>query len=209
MKRTFGIVEAIFDSCYLFVSLLIGCFMLVDGKLAMGIMAIILVFGDAFHLVPRMLAVLSEKDEILRRALGRGKQIASITMTVFYLFLWYIVEETGNSAIWLSMTVYLLAVIRIVLCLLPQNQWQDRPPPIRWGIWRNIPFFLLGIIVAVRFFLFREAVGELRWVWLAVLLSFLFYLPVVLWSNRKPQVGMLMFPKTCMYVWILIMCYKF
>lgn len=209
MKRTFGIVEAIFDSSYLFVSLLIGCFMLVDGKLTMGIMAIILVFGDAFHLVPRMLAVFSEKEEILRRALGRGKQIASITMTVFYLFLWYIVEETGNSAIWLIMTVYLLAVIRIVLCLLPQNQWQDRHPPIRWGIWRNIPFFLLGIIVAVRFFLFREAVGELRWVWLAVLLSFLFYLPVVLWSNRKPQVGMLMFPKTCMYVWILIMCYKF
>lgn len=40
----------------------------------------------------------------------------------------------------------------------------------------------------------------------AVLLSFGFYLPVVLWSNRQPKVGMLMLPKTCCYLWLLVMC---
>ncbi|HPF18680.1 MAG TPA: hypothetical protein PLY08_03755 [Bacillota bacterium] len=41
--------------------------------------------------------------------------------------------------------------------------------------------------------------------WLAILLSFAFYLPVVLWSNRYPKIGMLMLPKTCTYLWMLVM----
>lgn len=40
----------------------------------------------------------------------------------------------------------------------------------------------------------------LRWRWLAIALSFAFYLPVVLWSNRQPKAGMLMLPKTCAYL---------
>ncbi len=43
-------------------------------------------------------------------------------------------------------------------------------------------------------------------VWLTIVLSFGCYLPVVLWSNRSPGVGMLMLPKTCAYLWILVMC---
>ena len=42
--------------------------------------------------------------------------------------------------------------------------------------------------------------------WLAILLSFAFYLPVVLWSNQNPKVGILMLPKTCAYLWMLAMC---
>jgi hypothetical protein len=44
-----------------------------------------------------------------------------------------------------------------------------------------------------------------RFMWLAVLLSFAFYLPVVLWSRKVPKLGMLMLPKTCAYVWIVLM----
>ena len=32
-------------------------------------------------------------------------------------------------------------------------------------------------------------------------LSFAFYIPVVLWSDAYPLVGILMIPKTCAYVW--------
>lgn len=35
-----------------------------------------------------------------------------------------------------------------------------------------------------------------------------FYIPVVLWADVSPMIGMLMLPKTCMYVWIVIMGYK-
>lgn len=37
--------------------------------------------------------------------------------------------------------------------------------------------------------------------WLTIVLSFAFYILVVLWSAAMPAVGMLMISKTCAYVW--------
>jgi len=61
-------------------------------------------------------------------------------------------------------------------------------------------------MVAMRFFSIGNVLPGFSFGWLAVLLSFGFYLPVVLWSNRQPKVGMLMLPKTCCYLWLLVMC---
>lgn len=213
MKRVFGIVEAVFDTLYLIVTLIL-CFVLLltsstnTARMLSGLMAMILVGGDAFHLFPRIMVILTHKEARYRLALGRGKQITSITMTIFYLFLWQIGLLTFSlniSSFW-SYLVYILAILRILLCLLPQNKWLDRYPPVNWGIYRNIPFFLLGVAVAVLFFLQKNIVPGLYWMWLAIILSFAFYLPVVLWSNKNPKIGMLMLPKTCVYVWMLIMC---
>lgn len=43
--------------------------------------------------------------------------------------------------------------------------------------------------------------------WLTIVLSFAFYIPVVLWADAVPAVGMLMIPKTCAYVWAVLMGY--
>jgi hypothetical protein len=83
----------------------------------------------------------------------------------------------------------------MILCLLPHNKWQMRYPPLSWAIARNIPFFLQGTLVAGLFCIHRSAVPGLASMWLAVALSFAFYLPVVLWSNKKPKIGILMLPK--------------
>ena len=48
----------------------------------------------------------------------------------------------------------------------------------------------------------------LKLMWLAVTLSFLFYIPVVLFAQTMPMIGMLMLPKTCMYVWMIVMIKK-
>ena len=40
--------------------------------------------------------------------------------------------------------------------------------------------------------------------WLTIVLSFGFYLPVVLWADVNPLIGMLMIPKTCAYVWTVL-----
>lgn len=79
--------------------------------------------------------------------------------------------------------------------------------PVIWGIYRNIPFTVLGLLVVVLFFVMRKD-KYFRWMWLAVLLSFAFYLPVVLWADVSPMIGMLMLPKTCMYIWMVLMGYK-
>lgn len=212
MKRVFGIFEALFDTFYLTAAFLLGLVLLFtnsgsNARVLAGIMALVLACGDAFHLIPRIILIFTGMEERLRPALGRGKQITSITMTVFYLLLWQIglLLFSPQGSFW-TYTVYFLALLRILLCLLPQNKWLDRFPPVKWGLIRNIPFFLLGLMVGVLYFLQRNKVQGLAYLWLAILLSFAFYLPVVLWSNRNPKLGMLMLPKTCAYLWMLFLC---
>lgn len=209
----FGLFEAVFDVLYLLTALAIGCLLLWHGKgngprLLAGIMALVLALGDAFHLVPRLQVILTHEEKRLRPALGRGKQITSITMTAFYLLLWQIglvLFQPANGGVWTAMA-YVLAILRILLCLPAQNGWQERYPPLTWAVLRNVPFFLLGALVAGLFFAYRQALTGFALMWLAIALSFAFYLPVVLWSNLNPKVGMLMLPKTCAYVWMLAMC---
>ena len=43
--------------------------------------------------------------------------------------------------------------------------------------------------------------------WLTIVLSFAFYIPVVLFGDSIPLVGILMIPKTMAYVWTVLICY--
>lgn len=213
MKRVFGMVEVIFDILYLFTSMMIGIVLIISAsgntiRIIAGLMAIILSGGDAFHLIPRILVIITGREETYQRMLGRGKQITSITMTLFYILLWHIgisVYDISNLEI-LTYVLYLLAIIRIFLCFLPQNKWLDRYPPVLWGIYRNIPFLLIGMLVGGMFFMNRSIPSSFGLAWFAICLSFIFYLPVVLWANFNPKIGMLMLPKTLAYVWLLVMC---
>jgi len=213
MKRVFGTVEAIFDILYLTAALILGLTLLIYAsgnsvRTLAGVMALVLASGDAFHLVPRILVIRTGREEQLQRALGIGKQVTSITMSLFYLLLWQIgvlVFSPKDINGW-SYSIYALTTIRIFLCLLPQNKWQERYPPVIWGVLRNIPFFLQGTLVAGLFFLQRSINRGVAPMWLAIALSFLFYLPVVLWANKNPKIGILMLPKTCAYIWMLAMC---
>ena len=48
--------------------------------------------------------------------------------------------------------IYGLAGLRIVLCMMPQNAWLNADAPLSWGIYRNIPFALMGLIIIVLFY---------------------------------------------------------
>lgn len=213
MKRVFGMAEAVFDILYIIITFILG-FTLLFGdsgntiRMSAGIMALVLVGGDSFHLVPRIIVIKTKQEEQYRNLLGRGKQITSITMTIFYVLLWQIglqVFSPKDIHFW-SYMVYILAAVRIFICLLPQNKWIERYPPVIWGIYRNVAFFTQGIIVASLFLVYRNAVQGFGMMWFAIFLSFAFYLPVVLWANKNPKIGMFMLPKTCVYLWMLVMC---
>ena len=79
-----------------------------------------------------------------------------------------------------------------------------------WGICRNIPFALLGILVIVLFYRSAKERGDeaFGWMWLTIVLSFGFYIPVVLFASRIPLMGMLMIPETCAYMWTVLIGYK-
>lgn len=212
-KQVMRWIEPIFDIVYLLTVFIAGGLLYATAETGSlrwqyAVMALILGIGDSFHLIPRIYALTDKKGRDHTESLGRGKFITSITMTLFYLFLWeigkgYYQFETGSL---LSILVYSLAGLRILLCILPQNRWTDKNPPLQWAILRNIPFFLLGMIVMLLFMIGTiQSRGGLPFLWLAVLLSFAFYLPVVLFSGKNPKVGMLMLPKSCAYVAIVLM----
>ena len=52
-----------------------------------GMMAVLLGAGDAFHLIPRAVALCTTGLENFTVPLGLGKWITSSTMTVFYVLL--------------------------------------------------------------------------------------------------------------------------
>ena len=212
-----AIFETLFDIVYLVTVITLGVRMIRGSKgqkqfLLYGVMAVTLGFGDAFHLVPRAIALCTTGLESYTAALGIGKLITSVTMTVFYVLLYYVGREryqiVGEKK--LTFALWGLALARILLCLMPQNAWTSAAAPLSWGIYRNIPFAILGALIVVLFY--RSARTQQDWqfryLWLTVVLSFACYIPVVLFADAVPAVGMLMIPKTCAYVWTVLIGYN-
>lgn len=212
-----AIMETIFDIAYLATVLTLGIRMIVKsdkGALTrkFGVMATVLGGGDAFHLVPRVIALWTSGMEANAVALGIGKLITSITMTAFYVLLYYIwrmrygVEDRRR----LTVTIWILAGLRAALCLLPQNRWLSDQQPLLFGVLRNIPFAVMGVIIIMIFAAEAAEANDrfFRNMWLAVSLSFAFYIPVVLFAASLPWVGALMIPKTLAYVWIVLMGWR-
>ena len=121
-----AIMETAFDVVYLCTVITLGMTMVRKGKTTntklFGYMAIILGCGDAFHLVPRSYALLTTGLEANAAALGFGKFVTSITMTIFYVVLYHIWQKRYRvqNTKGLTFAIYGLAIVRIALCLLPQ-----------------------------------------------------------------------------------------
>ena len=123
-----AIIETVFDIFYLVTVLTLGIRMIRGSKdntqfRLFGLMAVVLGAGDAFHLVPRALALCTTGLENYAVPLGLGKWITSVTMTVFYVLLYYVWRKRyqidGQKD--LTIAVYALSAVRIVLCMLPQR----------------------------------------------------------------------------------------
>ena len=100
-------------------------------------------------------------------------------------------------------SIYLLAIIRIIICLFPQNGWFSNDSSFIWGIIRNIPFVILGIVIIILYFNNRKKDNIFSNIWLYVTLSFIFYLIVVLGASSISILGMFMLPKTICYILIM------
>lgn len=177
-----------------------------------GLMGFTLGFGDSFHLIPRIYALLTTGLEANAAALGIGKLVTSITMTLFYAILIRIWEIRFNikDDKGIRFLAGILVVSRIILTLMPQNKWTLYNAPVSWGIYRNIPFTILGILIVC--LILKEAAKHkdqvFRKIGIGIIISFACYLPVVLFATTYRLVGMLMIPKTLAYLWIVYIGYK-
>jgi hypothetical protein len=119
-----------------------------------------------------------------------------------------------------------LAAVRIVLCLIPANNWFREEGSFKWAVIRNVPFLVMGILVVVHLMtVFTQFVNEFHGfrgmnefniarirlfpvTAVLVVLSFLSYIPVALFARKKPALGMLMIPKTICYILMILFMLK-
>ena len=205
--------ESTFDILYLIIAITAGVLILRRGRspaarLA-GLAVLILGCGDAFHLVPRVINYFTAAD--MTAWLGAGKLVTSLTMTAFYVLLYHLwlAHYGAPEDRSLTVTMYVLAAVRIVLCLFPQNGWLTGESPVLWAILRNAPFLALGVVTVVLWFRTRKQTPAFSRVWLYVTLSFLFYIPVAVAAGLLPILGMLMLPKTICYILIIAAFFKY
>ncbi len=209
--------ESIFNMFYLGAVFYMSLKMISVGKnnkfiKLFGVMGFVLGFGDSFHLIPRVYALLTTGLEEHAAALGIGKLVTSITMTLFYVILiriwkirFNIKEDKG-----IRVLAGILVVSRIILSIMPQNKWMLYDAPVRWAIYRNIPFTILGILIV--YLILKVSVKykdkAFKKIGIGIIISFACYLPVVLFTNTYRLVGMLMVPKTLAYLWVVYIGYK-
>ena len=112
-------------------------------------------------------------------------QISSIIMTVFYIILMYVWKYTFpelNAPVAVEAMIWISAIIR------------------------NAVFAVTGIGVIILYAISGNTNGyHMTRMVVAIIISFGCYLPVTLFSKTKPKVGLLMIPKTCAYMWVIVM----
>lgn len=193
--------ELFFDSMYLIFVIFIGIRLLLlrkENTGLVGAMAMLLGLGDAFHLIPRIVANVQVNGfAVNATGLFIGTRVSAMTMSLFYLlFYYYIRREMKAFNRTLDLAMPALFLIRIVTVILSFNRSQTM------DLISNIPFVIMGLVDIALLFNRRDNTnfGKL---YLYVFFSFLFYVPVVLFKETMPTIGMLMMPKTVMYVLIV------
>ena len=223
--------ETSFIVGYLLFLVVTGIISLITNNYVLFIMIVLLGVGDSFHLIPRIKKNLKGDFPKSDFYLGLGNQISSITMTLFYLILFFIVSSAylisndgeiltivpslGNALKEICYTtisyitnptyeiipsvIAYLTLIRIILCLLPWNNWYKKEGNQVWAVIRNIPFIVIGLITAG-----VAALSDGLTLPILIILSFLFYIPVAFFAKKNPKLGMLMIPKTICYILMII-----
>ena len=196
--------ESVFSITYLLFDLIAGILFLKNSSnnifLLYGIMTLLLGFGDAFHLIPRIIKNIKGESEKVRWWMNLGLAVTSITMTVFYIILFYIwktINYNQNINNIIPILIWSTALARIVICLLPQNKWFENGN-LKMSLCRNIIFTITGGIEIILFLISGGTFGIVMAI--CILLSFATYIPVTLFAKENPKIGMLMIPKTIMYV---------
>jgi hypothetical protein len=177
----------------------------------------LLAFGDTGHVGFRVwayaLGSLESKLLIAVQSLGLvgvGAFMTAVTVTFFYVLMLEVWRQRFNRHYgWFEYLLLGAAVLRLILMLLPVNEWNSVVPPQPWSTVRNLPLMLQGLGLA--YLILRDALAAgdrtFTWIGISILVSYACYIPVIFFVQQVPIVGMLMIPKTLAYVAIGFLVY--
>ncbi len=171
----------------------------------------LLAIGDTGHVGFRVIAYL--KGGIIANAafVGYGKLATSVTLTIYYCFFILVWKLRYDKK--LNFFTYVLfgsALVRLIILMFPGNEWGSFVTPFNWAIYRNIPFWILGL--GADYLLLSSALkakdNTFKWVAIMILISFGFYTPVILFAHKIPAFGAFMLPKTVAYLVAAFIAYN-
>jgi hypothetical protein len=177
----------------------------------------LLALGDTGHVGFRVLAYASGDLESTISLFGRevglvglGAMATAFTVTIFYMLMLVIWHRRYDKAYgWFGWLLFAAGFLRLVIMLFPANEWNNTVPPQPWSLYRNVPLMIQGLGVAYLILRDSRAVGDRPFTWIGVmiLISYAFYIPVILFVQQVPAIGMLMIPKTMAYLGIALIAY--
>ncbi len=172
----------------------------------------LLALGDTGHVGFRILAYLNGGLEMNSTFVGLGALSTSITITFFYLIIldiWRIQFSKEKDLLFYGLIV--LGIIRLLLMAFPQNEWGNIVAPFEWALIRNTPLTIIGITVA--FLMLRDGFktqdSRYKNLGYCIVVSYMFYIPVILLVQVIPLIGMLMIPKTMAYMVMALLAFKY
>ncbi len=178
----------------------------------------LLALGDTGHVGFRVVAyALGDLEATISMVgidmglVGLGALATAITVTFFYvivLMIWH--ERYKKPYGWFGILLFAAAVFRLLIMVFPANEWNNLVPPQPWGLFRNLPLMLQGLGVAYLILRDSRAANDRPFIWIGVciLISYALYIPVILFVQQIPLIGMLMIPKTMAYVAIAFIAYN-
>jgi len=172
---------------------------------------LLLALGDTGHVGFRVVAYALGGLEQNPLWVGLGALATAITVTFFYVLMldvWRVRFDKKYG--WFEYLLIASVPVRFIVMAFPGNQWGSTIPPVFWGPFRNVFLMILGL--GVLYLILRDSLEAkdalFRNVAYCIFFSYLFYTPVIFWVREIPMLGMLMIPKTIMYIAIAYLAYK-
>ena len=142
---------------------------------------------------------------------GLGALSTAITLTVFYVLILEVWRVRSHKRYgWFEYLLLAAAGVRLLLMIPAANQFNSTVPPQLWSLYRNLPLTILGLGVA--YLILRDARKAhdraFTWIGIMILASYACYVPVILFVQQVPPIGMLMIPKTMAYFAIGFIAYS-
>lgn len=161
------IIEPIIQIIYLTIVFLISSYMYrnsLSNKLykIFATLALVLGIADSIYIIPRMYALLTTGIEDNLNHIGWGRMGNAIAITVFFLILYdaYNIRYNKRLNPNLNRTLLTLSTIRIILCLLPYNEWFNLIPNSKFALIRFIPLGMMGILLLIILFKQGNKLGD-------------------------------------------------
>ena len=177
-----------------------------------GNLAYSLGLADAIYLIPRLYAILTTGIEDNLKVVGFGRLGYSIFITFFFMILYdaYNIRFNKKYNKGLNLTIYILGFIRIVICLLPGNDWFELTTSTPYAIARLIPLSLIGLLLMLVTYLHGKRFNDRNYklMPIGIFFSILFLEPMALVPDNPNRIFIFTILRTLSLLWIITIGYK-